>query len=243
MKKANDDKSVGPDEADAAPDGEAAAAAESSGLVSTSDCHAMTKNMATTLANATDQIEPGASSFGSEAEPIGYCMPPKAHQWRKGQSGNAKGRPKGTRNRKKSVEKIAKLKVKDLPASNSDLTVFEANVLAHAINGAEGDARASRLFFDVLREFDIMHDDENNVMADPAHGPLGLMPAMNIHPGQTIFANLDRELLSRNDLIDLSRLADIIDLGGDATALSIADFTLLKNITEKARGKNVTPSA
>ena len=30
---------------------------------------------------------------------VGYGKPPKAHQWRPGQSGNPKGRPKGSRNR------------------------------------------------------------------------------------------------------------------------------------------------
>jgi len=31
---------------------------------------------------------------------IGYGKPPKSHQWRRGQSGNPKGRPRGSRNRR-----------------------------------------------------------------------------------------------------------------------------------------------
>jgi hypothetical protein len=29
---------------------------------------------------------------------VGYCKPPRAHQWKRGQSGNPKGRARGSRN-------------------------------------------------------------------------------------------------------------------------------------------------
>jgi hypothetical protein len=35
---------------------------------------------------------------GKSVATAGYCNPPKEHQWRPGQSGNPKGRPKGSRN-------------------------------------------------------------------------------------------------------------------------------------------------
>jgi hypothetical protein len=38
----------------------------------------------------------------------------------------------------------------------------------------------------------------------------------------------------------LSRLAEVIDLGGDVTALSTSDFERLKQIVNKGRGKDIT---
>jgi hypothetical protein len=38
------------------------------------------------------------SKNGSDDEKVGYCRPPKRHQYRKGQSGNPAGRKKGSKN-------------------------------------------------------------------------------------------------------------------------------------------------
>ena len=43
-------------------------------------------------------------------------------------------------------------------------------------------------------------------------------------------------------MIELSRLAEIIDVGADITALSVNDFERVKQIVNKGRGKDVTPS-
>lgn len=40
-------------------------------------------------------------------KPVGYCRPPADTQFRKGQSGNPKGRPKNSRNVKTSVRELA----------------------------------------------------------------------------------------------------------------------------------------
>jgi hypothetical protein len=38
------------------------------------------------------------SKHGSDDDKVGYCRPPKKHQFRKGQSGNPAGRKKGSKN-------------------------------------------------------------------------------------------------------------------------------------------------
>lgn len=50
--------------------------------------------------------EPGAEE--GQEDPIGYGRPPKHTQFRPGQSGNPKGRPKGSKNLMKIVEELAK---------------------------------------------------------------------------------------------------------------------------------------
>jgi hypothetical protein len=56
-----------------------------------------------------------------------------------------------------------------------------------------------------------------------------------------LFENIDPVLLSRTELIELSRLGAIIDLGGDITALSTSDFERLKDLVNKGRGSDATP--
>ena len=56
-----------------------------------------------------------------------------------------------------------------------------------------------------------------------------------------MFEGLDLDLLSRSEQLELWQLAEIIDLGGDFTALSADDFERLKHILNKGRGKDVTP--
>jgi hypothetical protein len=60
-------------------------------------------------------------------------------------------------------------------------------------------------------------------------------------PSSGLLRNLDPERLSHEEKIELSRLAEVIDLGGDVTALSSDDFKRVKQIVNKGRGKDVTP--
>ena len=72
--------------------------------------------------------------------------------------------------------------------------------------------------------------------------------AFNAHPispwpSSPLFENLDRSLLSDDEKIELSRLAEIVDLGGDVTALSVNEFARARDIVNKGRGKDITPKA
>ena len=59
---------------------------------------------------------------------------------------------------------------------------------------------------------------------------------------EALFDNLDLGRLSDVDKIELARLGQIIDLGGDFTALSTRDFERAKQIADKGRGKEITVS-
>jgi hypothetical protein len=61
-----------------------------------------------------------------------------------------------------------------------------------------------------------------------------------LRPSDGLFEHLDPSLLSREEQIDLSRLAELIDVGGDFTALSTGDFERVKHLVNKGRGADVT---
>ena len=88
----------------------------------------------------------------SDDEVVGYGRPPKGSRFKRGQSGNPKGRPKGTR-KPSSDHAIDAYNKIILAESNRMISIkegdrlikismFEANVRALNIKGAKGDVRA-----------------------------------------------------------------------------------------------------
>ncbi|MGN6818324.1 MAG: DUF5681 domain-containing protein [Sphingomonas sp.] len=82
----------------------------------------------------------------SEDYEVGYGKPPEEHRFKKGQSGNPSGRPKGSR----SIYAIAdavlsrRVTVKEHGRTRT-VTVTEAMVLAMAHRAAKGDHRAFKV--------------------------------------------------------------------------------------------------
>ena len=178
---------------------------------------------------------------------VGKYKPPIQTRWLPGQSGNPKGRPKGRRNLKSELEELLGKKITIRDGDNErKLSLPAANIFAHGVKGAKGDARSTALYLNTLGKMGLL-DDSDAPETEPAirggRGLSGLLPALAkaARPSDALFENLDDNLLSQTEQIELSHLAEVIDdADGDITTLSTADFERVKYIVNKGRGKRVT---
>ena len=93
---------------------------------------------------------------------IGYRRPPKRTQFRKGQSGNPKGRMRGRRNLKTVLaEQLGRTLKANLDGRPRKITQVEAIVLSMVTSAIKGDARARDA---VLRMIQVLglHDQQEH---------------------------------------------------------------------------------
>lgn len=86
---------------------------------------------------------------------IGYGKPPKHKRFKRGKSGNPKGRPKGSRNLKTDLEEELKRQVvirEDGKAKQ--VSKQRATVMSLFNKAMQGEPRAIRILFDLIRQLD-----------------------------------------------------------------------------------------
>ena len=83
---------------------------------------------------------------------VGYGKPPKNGQFTKGNSGNPKGRPKGSKNLATVVTRECRQRVRvNGPGGPRSITKLEAAAMQLANKAAQGDIRSQREFFSLVR--------------------------------------------------------------------------------------------
>lgn len=108
----------------------------------------------------------------TDAYEVGYCKPPVATQFKKGVSGNPKGRPKGARNKPKSTfasptqlediilhEAYREVVVQD-GSQTLTLPIAQVAVRSIAAKAAKGDHRSHRLLTDLVSTIERQRPEE-----------------------------------------------------------------------------------
>jgi hypothetical protein len=86
---------------------------------------------------------------------VGFKRPPKASQFKKGESGNPHGRPKGTRNLKTDLaEELARRVRVTVDGRRRKISVQQAFVMSLSGRAIKGDARAATLLVNLIRQLD-----------------------------------------------------------------------------------------
>lgn len=81
-----------------------------------------------------------------DEQKCGFCLPPKEHQYHKGQSGNSNGRPRGARNRNTIVREQMNRKITlTTPDGNSRRISTKEGIIAKQTNKAlQGDLKSAK---------------------------------------------------------------------------------------------------
>ena len=94
---------------------------------------------------------------------LGYGRPPKAFQFKPGQSGNPKGRPKGAKNLKTELEEELQEKI-SIKEGGAPKTVSKQRAMLKALTAkaVHGDARAANTLLNLVLR---LLQDEDEVLA------------------------------------------------------------------------------
>ena len=109
---------------------------------------------------------------------VGYKQPPKAKQFRKGESGNPKGRPKNTRNLKTDLaEELTRRISITVHGRAASVTAQKALMMSLIAKAIKGDTRAAAVIINLvskLLEPDAQLDD---AMIQPSPGDQEIIEA------------------------------------------------------------------
>ncbi len=91
----------------------------------------------------------------AEDDEVGYGKPPRYTRFKKGQSGNPSGRPKGRIGLKATLQKLLSEKVTvNINGRSRKISKWEAAIRQQIIKAAKGDATACRIMMALAQSID-----------------------------------------------------------------------------------------
>jgi hypothetical protein len=102
---------------------------------------------------------------------VGYGKPPKRSQFKPGESGNPKGRPKGARNLKTEIREVMQSTVTvTQDGQRKKISTRKAVVLRLTEKALSGNVQATRVLLDLIRNYDVeeVADVAEELSADDA---------------------------------------------------------------------------
>ena len=125
--------------------------------------------------NTNPQVAANAASMGNQ-DPVGYGRPPKEYQFKKGQSGNPKGRPKKfiPKTTMEWLKYIASLKLSEInKMAKTDMTGDQALALSTYKNALKGDRYAAKIVAEHIGKINVkeyvklrLQDEEKKTAAE-----------------------------------------------------------------------------
>jgi hypothetical protein len=166
---------------------------------------------------------------------VGYCRPPAQHRFQPGKSGNPTGQRKGSAI-KTTADELKEIVATTVKIRNGESTrkvsLITANLLTHGMNGAKGDARSAALFLNQAQKLGLL---DSEVSVDLTTGP-----PSRLRPSDVLLESIDPSLLSRDEQIELSQLAAIINRDGNIWTLSASEFERVRELVNKGRAKDAS---
>jgi hypothetical protein len=113
------------------------------------------------MSNQTSRTDAPAGTQPEGTDEVGYCRPPKHSQYKPGQSGNRKGRPKGSRNLRSELRKdLAELLPIIVGGKRRRVPALVAVQRVQLQQALKNDHRAALLMFKNAKEFGALDQPE-----------------------------------------------------------------------------------
>jgi hypothetical protein len=107
----------------------------------------------------------GGEPAAADNNRVGYGRPPRHTRFKKGRSGNPKGRPQGGANAKTIVSRAINERVKIREGETERaMTKLEGMLQAHLIKAIKGDARSASLVINLVTRLGLLAETDNKTI-------------------------------------------------------------------------------